>query len=386
MKLAYLDPNPLPEQRTVPLQILQNVDAFGENGVDVWLFSPQGSSTAHEILARPLNDHVCCQIIPNLKTKWWYFSGSNRYFYRAASQWVLKNQPDVIFVRNLKLAYHLLHHTRIPIFFEAHEIFQQSFAESHPMTWRNKRKLKRLAHLESYVYSHVRGLIVKTQTMADDLHHLYGLTTPTLISPNGYDHHQIIPSKESSPTGESCIILYLGTLHPWKGLDTLLDALPFIHKRGEVWIAGGNPSEVARYQEKINELHLRDRVKLLGTIPPKDRFKVINQADICVHPLTAASMASRYTSPLKLFEYMAMGKAIVTADVPALREVLTHEHNALLTAPGQPSGMAQAINRLMDDPELACALGQKAHLDALNYTWVARTRYILDFIQEHLSA
>lgn len=384
MKLAYIDPNPLPDQRTVPLQILQNVDAMAENGVDVRLFSPRGPVDPQEILNRPLNDGVFHYVIPNLKSKWWYISGSNRYFYRAAVEWLEDMQPDVIFVRNLKLAYHLLNRTSLPIFFEVHEIFQKSFAESHPMTWRNKRKLARLAIMEDFVYAHVKGLIVKTQTMADDLKDLYGFTTPTLISPNGYDHHQTTSPQEMPNSGEKRIILYLGTLHPWKGLDTLLQALPHIHSKGEVWIAGGKPNEVEDLRGKIASLGMEDRVKLLGAVPAKERFDVIHQADICVHPLTNISMASRYTSPLKLFEYMAMGKAIVTADVPALREVLRNEHNALLTAPGNPTDLADAINRLMNDQKLTDALGKNAYEEALNYTWVARTKHILDFIQERL--
>ncbi len=383
MNLAYIDPNPLPEKRTVPLQILQNVDALGENGVDVWLFSPQGSAQVHEILNRPLNNRVHHQTIPNLKAKWWYFSGSNRYFYKASLKWLSTLKPEVVFVRNLKLAHHILAHTSFPVFFECHEIFQQSFAESHTMTWKNKRKLKRLADLEQYVYENARGLIVKTQTMANDLQNYYAFSTPILISPNGYDHHLAPSPREKHFAAEKTIILYLGSLHPWKGIDVLFQALPFIHPQGEVWIAGGTPQEVADYQTKIKHLNLSHRIKMLGAVPPKQRFDVINQADICVHPLSDVSMASRYTSPLKLFEYMAMGKPIVTADVPALREVLTHEHTALLTPPHDPGQLAEALNRLMKDHDLAQTLGQNALKSAVDYTWIARTRHILDFITNH---
>ncbi|HXF90698.1 MAG TPA: glycosyltransferase, partial [Candidatus Nitrosotenuis sp.] len=245
MKLAYLDPNPLPEQQTVPLQILQNVNAFAQNGAQVFLFNPEGSLPADEVLGHPLHSEVQHHTTKNLKKSWWYWSGSNRYFYQAARRWLESINPQAIYVRNLKLAYYLLHHTSIPIFFEAHEVFCQSFAESHPMTWRNRRKLTRLDQIERAVYHQCHGIIAITKTLSEDLRQRYRFSTPILISPSGYDD-QLIPSKISPLSHhEKVIILYLGSLHPWKGMEILLDAAPYIHHQGEIWIAGGSPQDRA---------------------------------------------------------------------------------------------------------------------------------------------
>jgi glycosyltransferase involved in cell wall biosynthesis len=78
-----------------------------------------------------------------------------------------------------------------------------------------------------------------------------------------------------------------------------------------------------------------------------------------------------YASPLKLFEYMACGRAIVAPDQPNIREILTNEENALLFDPDKPASLWQAIRRLAADPELRERLGYAAReiLDARDYTW-----------------
>lgn len=81
---------------------------------------------------------------------------------------------------------------------------------------------------------------------------------------------------------------------------------------------------------------------------------------------------------MKMFEYMAAGKAIVSSDLPVLREVLTHERNALLVPPDDVDAWATAVKRLIDDPELRRRLGETARADLLaHYTWEARAKKVL---------
>ena len=78
-----------------------------------------------------------------------------------------------------------------------------------------------------------------------------------------------------------------------------------------------------------------------------------------------------YASPLKLFEYMALGRAIVASGSPNIREILDHEQDALLFEPGSPTSLAAAICRLAGDAELRIRLGRGAaqKIAARNYTW-----------------
>jgi glycosyltransferase involved in cell wall biosynthesis len=93
---------------------------------------------------------------------------------------------------------------------------------------------------------------------------------------------------------------------------------------------------------------------------------------VLVLPNPASAISTRFTSPLKLFEYMAAGRPIVASDLPAITEVLRHEKNALLVAPGDPAALAAAVRRLLNDRALADRLAQAALVDAGEYSWDRR--------------
>jgi len=91
-----------------------------------------------------------------------------------------------------------------------------------------------------------------------------------------------------------------------------------------------------------------------------------------VLPNPASAISDRFTSPLKLFEYLAAGRPIVASRLPALEEVLVHEENALLVAPGDAAALAAAIDRVTRDPALALRLARRAFTDAERFTWARR--------------
>jgi glycosyltransferase involved in cell wall biosynthesis len=96
---------------------------------------------------------------------------------------------------------------------------------------------------------------------------------------------------------------------------------------------------------------------------------------IAVLPNRAGSV-SEFTSPLKLFEYMASGCAIVVSDLPVLREILA-EDEAAWFQPGDPKGLADAIRQLAGDPVLAKNMGERLAERAKEYSWQARAGRLL---------
>jgi glycosyltransferase involved in cell wall biosynthesis len=101
-----------------------------------------------------------------------------------------------------------------------------------------------------------------------------------------------------------------------------------------------------------------------------------------VVPLPDNPMARYFTSPLKVFEYMAAGLPIVASELPALREVLRHEENALLVPPDDAPALAAALRRLTSEPALAERLRHQAHADVAGRTWEARAASVGDFVAE----
>ena len=117
------------------------------------------------------------------------------------------------------------------------------------------------------------------------------------------------------------VVGYAGHLYRWKGPDTFLQALARLDTvRG--LIVGGHPQERdwGRVQALVTELGLDGRVEITGLVPSGEVASRLLGASVLVVP-TTATRSARYTSPLKLFEYMALGRPIVATDLPSIREV-----------------------------------------------------------------
>jgi glycosyltransferase involved in cell wall biosynthesis len=89
-------------------------------------------------------------------------------------------------------------------------------------------------------------------------------------------------------------------------------------------------------------------------------------------PNPASAISTAFTSPLKLFEYMAAGRPIVASDLPSIREILTDGRNALLVDPGNSQALTAAVRRLEEDPALGGQLARQALEDVRQYTWERR--------------
>lgn len=389
MRIAYIDPHPVPGHQPEALQILQTANGLAQIGVKLQLVTPTAELSADSVLGQAAAANLVFEPLHKIR-HWWQPKRSNQGFYRQALAWLRANPVDAVLVRNLKLADILLNSPGLPpVFFETHELFAQTYREDHPRpNWSQRRKLSVLAAREARVYARCRGLLALTQLLLTDIQSEYQIRTPGLVVADGVDLQlaaQALASQSpASQIERPARLLYLGSLHPWKGVETLIRAMPSIAK-AELWIAGGGEERIAQLRQLAASLNLAtDRVQFLGSIAPIKRFELIGQADICLLPLTQTSIGSRYTSPLKLFEYMAMHKAIVIADLPSIREVLVDGQTALLAECESPVSFAEKINQLLAEPLLMQRLAQQAGELAQAYSWSARAEKIRHFIAQQL--
>jgi glycosyltransferase involved in cell wall biosynthesis len=125
-----------------------------------------------------------------------------------------------------------------------------------------------------------------------------------------------------------------------------------------------------------------------GYIAPRHVPACLKAMDLLLMPYqldvrgaSGRSNLADWMSPLKMFEYMAAGRAIVASDLPALREVLRHEENALLVPATDLEAWGLAVRRLAADPELRKRLGKiaRSQLES-RYTWDARAERVLSGI------
>lgn len=176
---------------------------------------------------------------------------------------------------------------------------------------------------------------------------------------------------------EAPLCVYTGGLLPWKGVDVLVEAA---RKLPEVYfaIAGGMEADVHGLRQRVGGA---PNVRIDGFQPPERVALYLAAADVAVVPnRSRPAISAKYTSPLKLFEAMAARVALVASDVPSLREILTHEQDAWLVKSDDADALAHGIARLMGDAELRGKLARALHARREQFTWDARARRILDWM------
>ncbi len=179
---------------------------------------------------------------------------------------------------------------------------------------------------------------------------------------------------------------YAGHLYPGRGIELIVKcarACPEI----KFMLAGGYPQDIERWQQ---EPDLPTNVEFVGRLPPRDVAGFLLRCDVLLAPYARKVYTqnrgletSEWMSPLKVFEYMATGRAIVCSRLPVLEEILEDGRNAMLCDPENPEAWVQALGRLRSDPDLARRDGDAARADLeQRYTWEERCRLILDSIAQ----
>jgi len=185
---------------------------------------------------------------------------------------------------------------------------------------------------------------------------------------------------------------YTGSMFPGRGVELLLQ-LAERNPRAELHLVGG-PEAAARRWTELAPTATRDgRVVIHGHVNPARSRELQRGFDVLVAPfarrvLTDSGIdSSRWMSPMKIFEYMASGRPIVTSDLPVLREVLRPEVDALMIEPEDIDALVDAIGRLADDHALRERLATSA-LERVQseFTWSIRARKVLDRFVPRLPA
>lgn len=307
---------------------------------------------------------------------------------------------DVIYTRDLGLAALL---ARVPrsgrprLVYESHGIAPVVSAAMPALLGStaaepSARKLARLDRRESVVWRRADAYVTITQTLADDLGTRYGTRSRVFVVPDGA---QPSPSARftrgyggaSRLPPHAVVAAYAGHLYPWKGVDVFLQALAATPGVDGL-IVGGHPGEadLARVTTLAESLALGDRLTITGLLPPHEVTAALAGAQVFVLPNVATAISERYTSPLKLFEYLALGGAIIASDLPALREVLTHDETAWLVPPGDVRALADAISHLATNQPLRERLGRAARKLSENFTWERRAERLEIAFTESLTA
>lgn len=188
-----------------------------------------------------------------------------------------------------------------------------------------------------------------------------------VITPNGIDLAAFPDMPYRAHPGEPVTIGFIGFIREWHGVDAVIAGLAADPTDPPIRlvIAGEGPVRPA-LERQAAALGVSHLVEFAGLQPRARVPELIARFDIALQPRAVA-----YASPLKLFEYMACGRAIVAPDQPNIREILDDDETGVLFDPDAPGDLWRTIRNLAADPAQRERLGQAARqrLIQRNYTW-----------------
>jgi glycosyltransferase involved in cell wall biosynthesis len=207
-----------------------------------------------------------------------------------------------------------------------------------------------------------------------------------IISPNGIDLERYAdlpePAEARRTLGltEMPTAAYTGHLYPGRGADLLFTLAQQLPEMQFLWI-GGRESDVQRWKNRLEAQNIQN-VHLTGFIKNSDLPIYQAAAEVLLMPyervITGSSggNSGQYASPMKMFEYMACRRAIISSDLPILHEVL-NESNAVFCPPEDPDAWREALSALLGDKNRRETIALQAWQDVQQYTWLERARRAL---------
>jgi glycosyltransferase involved in cell wall biosynthesis len=206
------------------------------------------------------------------------------------------------------------------------------------------------------------------------------------IAPNGVDleRYENLPDAPAARSRlglpEKFTAVYTGHFYAGRGMDLLFQLAGKMPEVSFVWV-GGKPEDVSNWQKKVESAGIRN-VTLTGFVPKMQLPLYQAAGNVLLMPYETAITGSsggnsaEICSPMKMFDYLATGRVILSSELPVLHEVL-HTDNAIFCPPGNVDSWSRAIQSVREDHIFAETLSVKAKQDAAQYTWQNRARQAL---------
>jgi glycosyltransferase involved in cell wall biosynthesis len=371
MKLIYLADIRLPTEKAHGIQIMKMCEAFAAEGLEVEL------------------------IVPNRRN---VISKDPFVFYSVRRNFKIRKIPSIDF--NFLNFKHLqffiqfisfLVSARIVLFFEKYDILYGRDAFYSNFFRNVSVEVHSIAKNFNYFYvkslNRAKTILVLTSYIKDRLIKS-GLNGKRItIAPDAVDLKDFEQKSEKERARKEVglpldvkIILYTGHLYGWKGVNTLAESAKSFGKNELFVFVGGTAQDIDLFKKKYADVK---NILVVGQKPHSEIPLYLASADVLVLPNSGKEDISRfYTSPMKLFEYMAAGKPIVASSLPSIREIL-NETNAIFFEPDNSSSLAGSIRKVLGDEGLGRRISFQSLDDVRKYTWENRAKNIIDFINKN---
>jgi glycosyltransferase involved in cell wall biosynthesis len=224
-------------------------------------------------------------------------------------------------------------------------------------------------------------VVVLTDGLRDHLVREYGLAAERVtVIPSGTDTELFGQADRAECRrrlglpADADLIGFIGSFYRYQGLETLIEILPGLKQRRPrarlVFVGDGE--ERGRLRDRADALGLADSVIWPGRVPYQDVPSWIGAMDVCVAPFRADRGE---TSPVKLFDALSCSRPVVATAIPSVAGMFSEEQGVVLVPPAAPEALAEAIWRVLENPEWAAALGRRGRrVVEERYSWTALLR------------
>ncbi|MGE0793605.1 MAG: glycosyltransferase, partial [Candidatus Woesearchaeota archaeon] len=172
------------------------------------------------------------------------------------------------------------------------------------------------------------------------------------------------------------VIIYVGSLQDWKGTPTLLSASKSFEKNTLLCIVGGNKDQILKL--KTNYKNVLFKGNVINELIPF----YLKAANILVLPNSSKfEISTKYTSPLKLFEYMASKKPIIASKLQSIKNIVS-EKEVLFFKPDDSKDLNKQISSLLKNSKSQKELSENAFKKVKNFTWIERVKEILKVLKK----
>lgn len=255
------------------------------------------------------------------------------------------------------------------------------FFESHVSIAANSWRGKLLSHLVK------RGNIRKVVVISNALKEYYatkmGLPAANLIvAHDAADIPEFQENVANEPSDGRLQVGYVGHLYPGKGMEIISRLIPKC-PWADFHIVGGKDHDIEKWRLRLNSYK---NIYFHGFVMPGETERYRQRCDVLLAPYQQKVLPygkkgtdlAPWMSPLKLFEYMASGKAILCSNLNVLQEVLDNQKTGIFCDSENIDEWADMLKKLRDDENFRIQLGENARSEFLSkYTWQARASSIV---------
>jgi glycosyltransferase involved in cell wall biosynthesis len=343
--LVYISRSRLHRNRANLVQTVRTVEAFVQSGIGVRLYMPpwkgrQGLATRLSDLgvAQPLDIHFSLLLHSRFRLR--PFVLLHQRELRAA---------DIVYVRHVDLTLELCR-SRVPHVLEIHA-FDRAFGKKG---WLAPIVAAQRAGLVQHLLPISHAAAARLVEAGADPERVH-------VAPSGVD----LPAFEAvEPVDPAELrhprVVHIGSLSHDRGL-AVFEAL-----------ADSGVADVSLVGSGLTDVRPRPGLRMVDYVPHRAVAEWYGRSEIAVIPYQRDLNTADAMSPVKLFEAMAAGRAVVASDLPPIREIVVDGVNGLLVEPEDLDGWIAAVKRLSLDPDLATRLASAARSDAKKYSWRRR--------------